>query len=102
MRLRRSRPLPCHPRYPLSPPATLDSGFFWGKKIWQPPQRKKSGLILEQDLYRYQIYCSAIAGQDIRAHDNTAETAIRAVRTGYAPLWRNRETGTWTGECGVS
>lgn len=50
------------------------------KRYGNPPQRKKSGLILERDLYRYQIYCSDIAGQDIRAHDNTVETAIRAVR----------------------
>jgi hypothetical protein len=59
----------------------LELGIFLGaKRYGNPPQRKKSGLILERDLYRYQIYCSDIAGQDIRAHDNTAETAIRAVR----------------------
>jgi hypothetical protein len=37
-------------------------------------------LILERDLYRYQVYCSDIAGQDIRAHNNNVEVAIRAVR----------------------
>lgn len=59
----------------------LELGIFLGaKRYGNPPQRKKSGLILERDLYRYQIYCSDISGQDIRAHDNTAETAIRAVR----------------------
>ena len=51
-----------------------------GERYGNPPQRKKSGLILERDLYRYQIYCSDIAGQDIRAHGNTAKTAIRADR----------------------
>lgn len=59
----------------------LELGIFLGaKRFGNPTQRKKSGLILEREPYRYQIYCSDIAGQDIRAHSNTAETAIRAVR----------------------
>jgi hypothetical protein len=59
----------------------LELGIFLGaKRFGNPRQREKSGLILEREPYRYQIYCSDIAGQDIRAHGNTAETAIRAVR----------------------
>ena len=59
----------------------LELGIFLGaRKYGNPTQREKSGLILEREPYRYQIYCSDIAGQDIRAHGNTAKTAIRAVR----------------------
>ena len=59
----------------------LELGIFLGaKRFGNPTQREKSGLILEREPYRYQIYCSDIAGQDIRAHGNTAKTAIWAVR----------------------
>lgn len=52
----------------------LELGIFLGaKRYGNPTQRKKSGLILERDPYRYQIYCSDIAGQDIRAHENRAD-----------------------------
>ena len=59
----------------------LELGIFLGaKRFGGIQQKRKSGLILERDPYRYQICCSDIAGQDIRAHDNKVETAIGAVR----------------------
>lgn len=68
----------------------FELGIFLGaKKYGNPTQREKSCLILERDQYRYQIYCSDIAGQDIRAHGNKAETAIRAVRN-----WLSTARGT--------
>lgn len=59
----------------------LELGIFFGaKRYGGSEQRRKSCLILERDLYRYQKFCSDIAGQDIRAHNDTAEAAIMAVR----------------------
>lgn len=59
----------------------LELGVFLGaKRYGNSTQRGKSCLILDRDPYRYQIYCSDIAGQDIRAHHNRAESAIVAVR----------------------
>jgi hypothetical protein len=59
----------------------LELGIFLAAKRFGPgQQRRKSGLILERELYRYQVYCSDIAGQDIRAHNNRADSAIVAVR----------------------
>jgi len=37
-------------------------------------------LILDRDRYRYQIYCSDLAGQDIREHRNDSDRALKAVR----------------------
>lgn len=54
--------------------------FLGGKRYGNPKQRRKSCLILERDPYRYQVFCSDIAGQDIRAHNNTVKNAIVAVR----------------------
>jgi len=59
----------------------LELGLFLGAKAFgSGRQRQKSCLILERDKYRYQIFCSDLAGQDIRAHDNSIVGAIRAVR----------------------
>ena len=56
-------------------------GFFLGaKRYGSPKQRRKSCLVLERDPYRYQVFCSDLAGQDIRAHNNRVEDAIVAVR----------------------
>src|SRR5262245_53186413 len=52
----------------------LELGIFLGaKRFGGSQQKRKSGLILERDPYRYQICCSDIAGQDIRAHNNNVE-----------------------------
>jgi hypothetical protein len=43
-------------------------------------QRRKRCLILDAEPYRYQETLSDIAGQDIRAHGNSAENLITTVR----------------------
>jgi hypothetical protein len=59
----------------------LELGIFLGaKRYGAKPQTRKSCLILDRDPYRYHIFCSDIAGQDIRAHRNDAHLAVRAVR----------------------
>jgi hypothetical protein len=59
----------------------FELGIFLGaRRYGAGPQRRKTCLILDRDKYRYQIYCSDIAGQDIRAHSNEVEAALGAVR----------------------
>lgn len=43
-------------------------------------QIRLENLILDRVPYRYQVFCSDIAGQDIRAHHNQVSSAIIAVR----------------------
>ncbi len=59
----------------------LELGVFLGaKRFGNARQKTKSCLILDRDPYRYQVFCSDIAGQDIRAHGNDGTLAIRLVR----------------------
>ncbi len=59
----------------------LELGIFLGaKRFGGPKQKRKNCLILDRERYRYQQYCSDIAGQDIRAHRDDPEAAIRVVR----------------------
>jgi hypothetical protein len=59
----------------------LELGIFLGaKRFGGTKQARKSCLILDREQYRYQISCSDIAGQDIRAHHNQVADAISAVR----------------------
>jgi hypothetical protein len=59
----------------------LELGMFLGaKRYGNPRQRQKRCLILDRERYRYQQFCSDIAGYDIRAHDNEPSIAIRIVR----------------------
>lgn len=59
----------------------LELGIYLGaKRFGDATQQRKSALILERERYRYQKFCSDLAGQDIRAHNNRVEDAIRAVR----------------------
>lgn len=59
----------------------LELGLFIGAKHFGgPPHNAKGGLVLDRDRYRYQKFCSDIAGQDIRAHDDDPARAIRVVR----------------------
>lgn len=59
----------------------LELGIFLGaKRFGGKEQAQKSCLILDRDPYRYQMFCSDIGGQDIRAHHNDVGSAIRAVR----------------------
>lgn len=59
----------------------LELGIYLGAKHFgDQNQKRKSALILEREPYRYQKFCSDLAGQDIRAHNNTVVEAIGRVR----------------------
>jgi hypothetical protein len=59
----------------------FELGLFLGaKRFGGRTHRSKCVLILDSERYRYQIFCSDIAGQDIRAHGNQVATALRSVR----------------------
>lgn len=59
----------------------LELGIFLGAKwLGAPKQKKKLCLVLDTESYRYQKFCSDIAGQDIYAHGGNPRTAIRVVR----------------------
>jgi hypothetical protein len=59
----------------------LELGLFLGARAYGGvEQQTKRALILDSEPYRYQKYCSDIAGQDIRAHGNKPYVAIELVR----------------------
>jgi hypothetical protein len=59
----------------------LELGVFLGaKRFGAAQQRREVCLILDTEPYRYQKFCSDIAGQDIRAHSNEGPTAVTVVR----------------------
>jgi hypothetical protein len=59
----------------------LELGFFLGAMRYGiTKQRQKRCLVLDRERYRYRNFCSDIAGQDIRAHNDRPRDAIRAVR----------------------
>lgn len=59
----------------------LELGLFLGAKAFGgPEQQAKSCIVLDEEPYRYQKYCSDIAGQDIRAHGGKPGVAIEVVR----------------------
>ena len=59
----------------------LELGLFLGARAYGGvEQQSKRSLILDSEPYRYQKYCSDIAGQDIRAHGNKPHAAIELVR----------------------
>ena len=63
----------------------LELGLFLGaREFGTGRQKQKRSLILDVERYRYQRFCSDIAGQDIKAHDGGAEKAARAVRNWLA------------------
>jgi hypothetical protein len=71
----------------------LELGLFLGaRRFGSAPQRRKNCLILDRDRYRYQRFCSDIAGQDIRAHGGRADEALRQVRNWLASALRPRHT----------
>jgi len=73
----------------------LELGLFLGAKAFgSGQQRRKSCLILERERYRYHKFCSDIAGQDVRAHNNTVAGAIRAVRNWLQAARPNRSYPT--------
>lgn len=59
----------------------LELGLFLGaKEFGDEKQDQKVCLILDRAPYRYQKFCSDIAGQDIASHDGKVETLIGEVR----------------------
>ncbi|HEX6086122.1 MAG TPA: hypothetical protein VF266_16435 [Thermoanaerobaculia bacterium] len=59
----------------------LELGLFLGARAYGGhEQHTKRALILDTEPYRYQKYCSDIAGQDIRAHQNKPNVVIEIVR----------------------
>ena len=59
----------------------LELGVFLGaKKFGIAEQKRKKCLILDKEPYQYQQFISDIAGQDIQAHKNDAETIVKVVR----------------------
>lgn len=59
----------------------LEFGLFMGAQEYGDRRQKtKRSLVLDRDRYRYQAFCSDIAGQDIRAHDDSPAQAIAAAR----------------------
>ena len=63
----------------------LELGLFLGAKRFGPAeQAEKRCLILDREPYRYQRFCSDIAGQDIQVHHQAPSLAIRVVRNWLA------------------
>jgi hypothetical protein len=59
----------------------LELGFFIGaKRFGSSRDREKRCLVLDRERYRYRNFCSDIAGQDIRAHNDEPRDAIRSAR----------------------
>ena len=63
----------------------LELGLFLGAQEYgDETQHRKRVLILDSEPYRYQRFCSDIAGQDIRVHRNQAPRVIGALRGMFA------------------
>jgi hypothetical protein len=59
----------------------LELGIFLGaRRYGGKDQQRKQCLILDKERFRYQKFISDISGQDIHAHDLSAEKAIYKVR----------------------
>ena len=59
----------------------LELGLFLGaRRFGSKFDKTKACLILDSERYRYQRFCSDIAGQDIQSHESNPGDAIRAVR----------------------
>lgn len=63
----------------------LELGLFLGcKRYGGKGHRSKVAMIFDTDPYRYQVFISDIAGQDIHSHGADIQTAIRELRTWLA------------------
>jgi hypothetical protein len=59
----------------------LELGFFLGaRRFGSAKDAEKKCLVLDRERFRYRDFCSDISGQDIRAHHDEPQQAIRAVR----------------------
>jgi hypothetical protein len=67
----------------------LELGLFLGaQEFGDSVQLKKQSLVLDSEPSRYRIFCSDIAGQDIRAHSDQPVKAIASVRAMLATAMR--------------
>lgn len=65
----------------------FELGLFLGaRRFGDARQRRKTCIIFDHERYRYQKFLSDIAGQDIRAHNGSADALIRAVRNALATV----------------
>ncbi len=65
----------------------FELGLFVGAARFGPPaQKRKLCLILDRDRYRFQKFISDIAGQDIYAHGDEPEEAIKSLRKWLSAL----------------
>jgi len=70
----------------------LELGLFIGaKKYGNDEQSKKKYIVFDRDRYRFQMFISDIAGQDIKNHNNEPERAMRAVQS-WLSSSSNRKT----------
>jgi hypothetical protein len=59
----------------------LELGIWLGaKRYGSNRDRLKRALVLDRDDYRFQIFCSDIAGQDPKSHKNDTSMIIRRIR----------------------
>jgi hypothetical protein len=59
----------------------LELGIFLGAKYYgDDEQTRKACVIFDRDRYRYQAFCSDLAGHDIRSHTGAESEVIRGVR----------------------
>jgi hypothetical protein len=59
----------------------LELGLFLGAQEYgDNEQARKCSLVLDTERYRYQKFCSDIAGQDIRSHEGQPARVIAALR----------------------
>ncbi len=66
----------------------LELGMFLGAKLFgDEAHRRKACVIFDRERYRYQTYCSDIAGQDVRSHGGHEREIIRGVRNALR-TWR--------------
>ena len=65
------------PRFNMPFELGLDIGC---KKFGGPLCSRKRVLILDREAFRYQVFLSDIAGQDIRAHAGNVDTTVTVVR----------------------
>src|SRR4051794_7377817 len=68
----------------------LELGIFLGAKYFgNGDHSRKSCVIFDRERYRYQAFCSDLAGHDVRAHGGTERAVVRAVRDA-ARTWMPR------------
>jgi hypothetical protein len=59
----------------------LELGIFLGARYYgDDEQKRKACVIFDRERYRYQAFCSDLAGHDIRPHGGTEREVIRGIR----------------------